>query len=132
VAAMDRRFARRLVALAAAYAVVLNALLPALTGIFPSAAIAAAVICSAGGARSASDDGAPKKPQPLCPGGAVCAMSGCARSGCDTSGAAVGLPDPDPAGIGAACGLAGLWHDAGQKATFWRGGGKLARGPPIA
>jgi hypothetical protein len=123
---MDRRLDRRLVALAAAYAVALNALLPALTGIFPSASIAAVVICSAGG--SASDSGAPEKPQPLCPGGTACAMSGCAMSGC----AAIGLPNADPAGVGAACGRAGLaWHDAGQKGTFWRGGSSFARGPPI-
>jgi hypothetical protein len=126
---MDRRLARRLVALAAAYAVALNALLPALTAILPPAAIGEiglAVVCSAGGAGSASDSGAPETPHPLCPCSGACAMPGCA---------ATGLPDDHPAGAGAACesaGPAGLGHAGRQKQAFWPGGSKLARGPPIA
>ena len=57
---MDRRLARRLVALAAAYAVALNTLLPVLTALaLPGAGgvIRLEVICSA-------DPGAPAKPQP--------------------------------------------------------------------
>jgi len=125
---MDRRLDRRLVALAAAYAVALNTLLPVLTAILLPAAtveIGLAVICSAGGAGSASDSGAPEKPQPLCPCGGACAMPGCA---------ATALPGSDPIGAGAACvsvGLVGLRHDGQQKQTFWPGGSKLARGPPI-
>jgi hypothetical protein len=126
---MDRRIDRRIVALAAAYAVVLNTLLPVLTAILPPAAIGEiglAVICSGGGAGSAADPGAPEKPQPLCPCDGACAMPGCA---------APALPDDDAAGAGATCvsvGLAGLGLDGRQNETFWPGGSKLARGPPIA
>jgi DUF2946 family protein len=125
---MNRRLARRLVALAAAYAVALNTLLPVLAAILPSAAIGEiglAVICSAGGTGAASDRGAPAKPQPLCPCGGACAMSGCA---------AAALPD-DRTGVGAvrvSVAPAGLRRDGRQLQAFWPGGSKLARGPPIA
>jgi hypothetical protein len=118
---MNRGLDRRLVALAAAYAVAFNTLLPGLTAILlptPIGEIGLAVICSAGGAGSASDSGAPEKPQ-------ACAMPGCA---------AADLQDDDPTRVGAAgvsVGLAGLAHDGQQTQTFWRGGSKLARGPPV-
>jgi hypothetical protein len=125
---MDRRLGRRLVALAAAYAVALNTLVPVLTALLPPAAmgkIGLAVICSAGGAGSPSDRDSPAKPQPLCPCGGACAMPGCV---------AAALPD-DPSGVSAAwviVGLAGLRHDGRQQQAFWPGGSNLARGPPSA
>ena len=145
---MDR-LARRLVALAAAYAVALNTLLPVLAAILPPTTIGAtglAVICSAGGAGSvpewgvpewgvpgwgvpeqgAPERGAPGKSQPLCPGGAACAMPGCF---------ATALPDADPGGAGPACvpiGRLGRGHDGRPAPTAWPGGSKLARGPPVA
>jgi hypothetical protein len=125
---MDRRLGRRLVALAAAYAVALNTLLPVLTALLPPAATGEsglAVICSAGQAGSASDRSAPAKPQPLCPCGGACTMPGCAPAV---------LPD-DPSGVGVASvsiGPAGLRHDGRRQQAFWPGGSKLARGPPIA
>jgi hypothetical protein len=126
---MNRRFDHRLVALAAAYAVALNTLLPVFTGILLPAAsgeIGPAVICSAGGPGSAADGSAPEKPQPLCPCSAACAVPGCA---------ATVLPGHDPASALAACvsaGLAGLGRELQQKQAFWPGGRKLARGPPVA
>jgi hypothetical protein len=126
---MNRRLDRRLVALAAAYAVALNTLLPVFTAILLPAAsgeIGQAVICSAGGPGPAADGSAPEKPQPLCPCGAACAMPGCA---------ATVLPDHDPAGAPTArvsAGLAGLGREPPQKQAFWPGGRKLARGPPDA
>jgi hypothetical protein len=125
---MNRKLDRRLVALAAAYAVALNTLLPVLAAILPPAAIGEiglAVICSTGGAGAASDRGAPAKPQPLCPCSGPCAMPGCA--------AAV-VPD-DRTGVGAVAlsvAPARLRHDGRQQQAFWPGGSKLARGPPIA
>jgi hypothetical protein len=123
---MDRRLDRRFVALAAAYAVVLNTLLPVLTIILPPVAMAEsglAVMCSAGG--PASDGGVPEKPQPLSPCGAACAMPGC--------GTAV-LRNDDPTvtdATGVSVGLVGLRLDGRRKQMFWLGGSKLARGPPI-
>jgi hypothetical protein len=126
---MDRRLARRLVALAAAYAVVLNTILPVLGAILLPAAVGEvgwAVICSAHGAGLASDRGVPEKPSPPCPCGGACAMPGCA---------AIALPDGDPAGVVAVCAStvpAALWRSGCRKEAFWPGGRKLARGPPIA
>jgi hypothetical protein len=126
---MDRRLARRLVALAAAYAVVLNTILPVLGALLLPAAVGEvgwAVICSAHGAGSASDQGGPEKPPPLCPCGGACAMPGCA---------AIALPDGDPAGVVAACASAAPaapWPSGRRTEAFWPGGRKLARGPPIA
>jgi hypothetical protein len=126
---MNRKLDRRLVALAAAYAVAFNTLLPLFTAVLLPAAsgeIGPAVICYAGGPGSASDSGAPQRPQPLCPGCGACAMPGCA--------AAV-LPDHDPTGAAAAgvsAGLAGLRGEPRQKQAAWPGGSKLARGPPVA
>jgi hypothetical protein len=74
---MDRRLARRLVALAAAYAVALNTLLPVLTAMaLPAAggAIGLEVICSATG------PGVPEKPQPPGPCCGACALPGCAAT----------------------------------------------------
>src|ERR1700704_5308550 len=99
---MDRRLDRRFVALAAAYAVVLNMLLPVLAIILPPVAIdeiGLAVMCSAAGAGSVSDSGAPEKPRPLSPCGVACAMPGCATtvlrnddpSVADATGVSVGL-----------------------------------------
>src|SRR5258707_2254888 len=90
---MNRRLDRKLVALAAAYAVALNILLPVLAAVLPPATvggIGVAIICSTSGA--ATDRGAPEKPQPLCPCGA-CAMPGCA---------ATALPEGAPIGAGVA------------------------------
>ncbi|HWF97325.1 MAG TPA: hypothetical protein VG291_20430 [Xanthobacteraceae bacterium] len=133
------RLARRLVALATAYVVALNTLLPVLAAILPPTTIGeigVAVICSAGAGGSVPQSGvpasgvpardAPEKPLPLCPGGAACAMSGCAASA---------LPDPGPTGAGAALvpiGRIGRGHDGGPAPTPWPGGSKLARGPPVA
>jgi hypothetical protein len=120
---MDRRLARRLVALAAAYAVVLNTLLPVLTAMALPAAggvIGLQVICSA------ADPGVPEKPQP--PGSCcgACALPGCA---------ATVLPDVASSGAGVAR-LRALpvapSRDARQSQTFWPGGSKRARAPPVA
>jgi len=125
---MDCRLARRLVALAAAYAVALNTLLPVLAAILPPTAIGEtglAVICSAGGAGSGPERGAPAKPQPLCPCGAACAMPGCG---------ATAMRDADPVGAGPVCvafGRIGRGHDGRPAPTVWPGGSKLARGPPV-
>jgi hypothetical protein len=123
---MNRRLNRKLVALAAAYAVALNIMLPVLAAILPAPAIGGtglAVICSAGGA--ASERGAPQTPQPPCPCGAACAMPGCAATAL-----------PDGASIGTRTILASIrpveLGPAGTAArTFWPGGSKLARGPPV-
>jgi hypothetical protein len=123
---MNRRLDRKLVALAAAYAVALNILLPILAAVLPAAAVGGiglAAICSAGGA--ASDRGAPQNPQPLCPCGAACAMPGCA---------ATALPGGAPIGTSAVLArIAPVELGPAGAATraFWPGGSKLARGPPI-
>jgi hypothetical protein len=131
---MDRRLDRRLVALAAAYAVALNMMLPVLTLILLPAAssgLGPAVICSATGAGaaragSASDSGAPEKPRPLCPCPGACAMSGCAAAALPDMGAAVA----EVAWL--SVGPVGLRRDAGDEQTFRLGGRNLARGPPVA
>jgi hypothetical protein len=134
---MDRRLAHRLVALAAAYAVALNTLLPVLAAILPPIAVGLppaavdgfglTVLCSAGGAeRGGPERGAPARPQPLCPCGAACAMPGCG---------ATALPDADPPGAGPVClpiGWSGRGPDGRPARTIWPGGSKLARGPPVA
>jgi hypothetical protein len=127
---MDRRLARRLVALAAAYAVALNTLVPVLAAILPPPAIGAVgltVLCSAGSAeRGGPEPGAPARPQPLCPCGAACAMPGCGASA---------LPDADPPGAGpvwVSIGWSGGGQDGRPVPTVWPGGSKLARGPPVA
>jgi hypothetical protein len=124
---MDRRLDRKLVALAAAYAVALNILLPVVAAVLPAAAVGgiglAAAICSAGGA--ASDRGVPQNPQPLCPCGAACAMPGCA---------ATALPGGAPIGTSAVLASIGpveLRPAGAATPTLWPGGSKLARGPPI-
>jgi hypothetical protein len=126
---MNRRLDRRLVALAAAYAVALNTLLPVFTAILLPAAsgeIGRAVICFAVGPGSAPDNSAPEKPQPPCPCSAACAMPGCA---------ATVLPDHDSAGAATAwvsTGLARPGREPQPKQALWPGGRKLARGPPAA
>jgi len=128
---MNRRLDRKLVALAAAYAVALNILLPVLGAVLPAAAsggIALAALCSTGGA--ASDHGAPEKPQParpepVCPCGAACAMPGCGATALP-GGAAIGA---SPALVCAR--PVGLRPDGQWAQAFWPGGSKLARGPPI-
>jgi hypothetical protein len=69
-----------MIALAAAYAVALSTVLPALAG-FASPAMGASagawVLCSAGNVADAKR-GMPEKPQPPCPGGLACAMPACA------------------------------------------------------
>jgi hypothetical protein len=63
---MDRRLARRLVALAAAYAVALNTLLPVLAAVLPPTAVGEVgltVVCSAGPPeRGGPERGAPARP----------------------------------------------------------------------
>jgi hypothetical protein len=123
---MNRRLDRKLVALAAAYAVALNILLPVLAAILPASAIGGtgpAVICSTGGA--ASDRGAPQQPQPLCPCGAACAMPGCAATALP-DGASIG-----PRAVLASSGPVELGHAGAATRMFWPGGSKLARGPPV-
>ena len=125
---MDRRLGRRLVALAAAYAVALNTLLPALAVILSpvaSDALDPAVICSGVGAASAPDSGAPEKPRPHCPGGGVCAMPGCAAAGLLAAGPVVAVATWWRAAP------VGLRRDGRQTQTFRLGGHNLARGPPI-
>lgn len=123
---MDRRLARKLVALAAAYAVALNILLPVLAALLPPTAIGEigfATICSAAGATG--DPSAPQKPQPLCPCVGACAMPGCAASA---------LPSAAPiaaSAVHASIGPVGLRQDDRGTQTFWPRGSKLARGPPI-
>jgi hypothetical protein len=125
---MNRRLDRKLVALAAAYAVALNILLPVLGAVLPLAGSGAqgrAVLCSASGA---ADRGAPEKRQPvrpLCPCGAACAMPGCG---------ATALPGSSAIGASLAparVALAGPRQDGRQVTAAWPGGSKLARGPPI-
>src|ERR1700722_10547752 len=125
---MDRRLARRLVALAAAYAVALNTLLPVLAAILPPTAVGEVGLtglCPAGAPeRGAPEKGAPARPQPLCPCGAACAMPGWG---------AAALPEADPAAarpVWVPVGWRG--HDGGPAPTIWPGGSKLARGPPVA
>jgi hypothetical protein len=125
---MDLRLARRLVALAAAYAVALNTLLPALTVIASPATagpLGLAVICS-GAAGPAADRGVPEKPQPLCPCCGACAMPGCAATVLpDVASSSAGLPQVRALPVG-------LGRDGWHRPTFWPGGSKLARGPPVA
>jgi hypothetical protein len=125
---MDRRLARRLVALAAAYAVALNTLLPVLASILPPTAVGEVgltVLCTAGAAeRGGPERGAPARPQPLCPCGSACAMPGCG---------ATALPGADPARAGPVWVLVGWSGRDGRPApTVWPGGSKRARGPPVA
>jgi hypothetical protein len=73
----------RIVALAAAYAVALNALLPALAGlVLPDPArglrgLELALFCSAGGVLGSEGSHVPAKPQPPSPGAGACAMPAC-------------------------------------------------------
>lgn len=116
-----------MVALAAAYAVVLNTLLPLFSPpLLPAEAAGLAVICSAGGAGVADDRGVPEKPQPPCACCGACAVAGCG---------AAALPDVASTGAGAAhmgLGPVALSHDGRERQAFWSGGSKLARAPPPA
>jgi hypothetical protein len=129
MATMNRRLFGRTVALAAAYAMALNALLPALAGMLPPAASGApgmAVICSASGPASPAESGAPVKPQPLCPHDAGCAIPACAN---------LALQADDRAAAGTArlsAAPAGLTQDSGSPRTFRLGHANFARGPPAA
>jgi hypothetical protein len=134
---MNRRLDRKLVALAAAYAVALNILLPVLGSVLPpaarSGALGWAALCSAPGAashRGAAEQSPPARPEPvgpepLCPCGAACAMPGCAATVLPGD-ALIGTSVP-PANVT----LAGLRQDDRPVQAFWPGGSKLARGPPI-
>lgn len=126
---MKRRLVRRLIALAAAYTVVLNAWLPAIAGILTPQAggePSAAVICAAGPGAFAPASGLPQKHSPLCPWNGACDMPGCTPSAlCDTDSIAPATPHAVEARIEKA--LAGS-YGAGP----WRAGSKLARGPPVA
>jgi hypothetical protein len=125
---MDRRLARRFVALAAAYAVALNMLLPVMAALVTPAvggAIGLTIICSADGVGAIGDRGAPERPQPACPCCAVCALPGCS---------AAALPPlavywPGVALVGAV--PIALRRGGRQPQTFWPGDA-LARGPPLA
>jgi hypothetical protein len=77
---------RRLVALAAAYAVALNVLLQGLALAQVPAAVGDAtssVICAAGANPPDSGAGLPVRPRPLCPWSSACAASGCGSSVAD-------------------------------------------------
>ena len=124
---MHRRLARRLVALAAAYALVLNTWLPALAGILAPQAggeTSTAVICATipGGGVPASD--LPQKRSPLCPFGGTCGMPACMASAL-TGGHSIApvIPRADAARDALT---------AAPGAAPWRGGSRLARGPPDA
>jgi hypothetical protein len=126
---MERRFARRLVALAAAYALVLNAWLPALAGILTPQAgdgLGAAVVCAgvAGGAAPASD--LPQRRLPLCPWSGACSMPG---------HTAPALPGYDAAPVAAPRGSEAritVILSVADAVAPWRGRSRFARGPPDA
>ena len=115
-----------MIALAAAYAVAFNLILPpALVGLLSLATggeRGAWVLCSAGDVAPAKR---PEGPQPACPGGAACALPTCAGGLPAGEGAAplerslLPLPDSPP-------------PEARVPARFDLGGGHLARGPPAA
>ena len=124
---MDRGFARRLAALAVAYAVTLNALLPVLAAMtLPAAgAPAFAVICGSATAGAGSDRDLPAK-QPLCPVGASCAMPGCAEAVVPVGGSAatgVLMTAHAPVGVRSA-------RDRRQALRL--AGPQQARAPPVA
>jgi hypothetical protein len=128
---MDRRLDRRLVALAAAYAVALNMMLPVLTLVpLPVAGgtLGVAVICAAAGANhagSASDSSTPEQPRPPCPCPGACAMAGCAATILPPAGAAIA-----PAAW-LSFGSVALRRDSGGTRLSRLGGRNLARGPPL-
>jgi hypothetical protein len=81
---MHRRTSRRLIALAVAYAVALNVILPLLPAFAPAAEAGAATpaqICGAGrsGERSGAD--LPSGHGPDCPFGLACSMPDCTAAG---------------------------------------------------
>ena len=124
---MERRLARRLVALAAAYAVAFGALLPFLAAAWSPATAAdgLSVICS-GLAHDGSGPGGstPAKPLPLCPGGGACCMPGCATTILPEAGAAHAVAR-------VSLGVIARPAQAGPRRSF-PPGGRLARGPPTA
>jgi hypothetical protein len=124
---MNRRFAARLVAAAAAYVMALNALMPALSGMLPpagSAANEAAIICSGSGATLPPDPGAPIKP--TCPCDAACMMPACAGAGVRPQDLTLAYAGP------ASSTLAGFTQESPLPPAFRLGSGNLARGPPSA
>jgi hypothetical protein len=124
---LDRRLDRRLITLAAAYAVALNALLPALALILLPAAgsvLGPAVICAAARTGLPSDSGAPEKPGPLCPCPGACAMPGCATAVLPDTGAAIA----EVAWL--SVGPVEL-RRADESQTFRLHGRYFARGPPV-
>jgi hypothetical protein len=115
-------------ALAAAYAVALSALLPALAGSLPPATDGLAgawVVCSAGNIARA-DRGLPDKPPVLCPGGGACAMPGCPGAALPASDAAARVP----MAWGTLPGTPG--REAGPPARRKLGPDNFPRGPPTA
>jgi hypothetical protein len=124
---MYRSLTRRLVALAAAYAVALSALLPVSAALVSPAAgaVGLAVICS-GGADSPGDRGVPQKPQPTDPCCGACAMPGCGAAALPPLvSVEVGVIRADAAPLARR-------RDGERRQTFWPGDGNLARGPPLA
>jgi hypothetical protein len=126
-AGMKGSLAHRLVALAAAYAVAFNALLPVVAAVFPASAAAGfGIICSTDAAGGSSDHGVPVSPQPACPCPGCCAMPGC--------GAAA--PPSDDVAIDRAIGAGvTLVHFASAVAGLQGlrpAGSNRARAPPVA
>ena len=77
---MRARFRRRLIALVAAYAVALDALLPALAmaASVPAEAVpAVSIVCSSAGTVVTPYDGSPSERGTICPHGVACLASSC-------------------------------------------------------
>jgi hypothetical protein len=115
-------------ALAIAYAVALNTVLPALAGLLSPAmggGTGAWVLCSAGKVADA-DQGLPDHPQPACPGSLACAMPAC-------PGAALRAADASGLILAAPIALRPAPRPNGHPSARLRlGSGHFARGPPAA
>jgi len=124
---MDRSLGRKIVGLLAAYAVALATLLPVLAAVLApqaSGAIGLAIICSTGGAGSASPSHLPVGPVPFCPACAGCAMAGCVSIAPGPDGPALGHV-AEISSARAAPSLAG-----GRPQATRLAGSNLARAPP--
>jgi hypothetical protein len=118
----------RIVAVAAAYAVALNTLMAALAGlVLPAAggALELAVLCSAGPIPGPQPSQSPAKPQPLCPGGAACAVAACAHGALGPEAFAIIRPAGASLSVGYRLEIA-----AASSPPINRDG--FARGPPAA
>ena len=115
-------------AVAAAYAVALNTLMAALAGlVLPAAggALELAVLCSAGQVPGPQPIQAPAKPQPLCPGGAACAIAACAHGALDPEAFAIIRPAGASLSVGYRPETAAVSSSPINRDGF-------ARGPPAA